>query len=112
MPKERITGDGPFVVKVGWDHHGSVQVGVEGEGERSLFWLLLGDTQTLTRLGEQVGELTGDNDEAVGRSLLNVIDVASGDNCSGVWSNLDRYGLNHLIRILRRARDQAFGKDE
>jgi len=26
--------------------------------------------------------------------------------------NLDRAGLNQLIRVLRAARDQAFGKDE
>jgi len=30
----------------------------------------------------------------------------------GVYINLDRNGLNDLIRHLRRARDKAFGKDE
>lgn len=25
---------------------------------------------------------------------------------------LDRYGINQMIRVLRRARDQAFGRDE
>ena len=28
------------------------------------------------------------------------------------WSELDRRGINELIRHLRRARDQAFGRDE
>lgn len=29
-----------------------------------------------------------------------------------VWVHLDRRGINDLIRHLRRARDQAFGRDE
>lgn len=31
---------------------------------------------------------------------------------SDLWVSLDRKGVNDLIRILRRARDAAFGKDE
>jgi len=31
---------------------------------------------------------------------------------SGLWADLDRQGCNDLIRILRRARDSAFGRDE
>lgn len=31
---------------------------------------------------------------------------------SSVWASLDRAGVNRLIRALRRARDQAFGRDE
>lgn len=30
----------------------------------------------------------------------------------GFWVDLDRAGINNLIRNLRRARDQAFGRDE
>ena len=30
----------------------------------------------------------------------------------GFYVNLDRKGINDLIRNLRRARDQAFGRDE
>lgn len=30
----------------------------------------------------------------------------------GWYVNLNRYQVNELIRILRRARDQAFGRDE
>lgn len=30
----------------------------------------------------------------------------------GLYVNLDRRGINDLIRHLRRARDQAFGRDE
>lgn len=30
----------------------------------------------------------------------------------GLYMELDRVGINDLIRLLRRARDQAFGRDE
>lgn len=30
----------------------------------------------------------------------------------GWFLNLDRPAINHLIRVLRRARDQAYGADE
>jgi hypothetical protein len=30
----------------------------------------------------------------------------------GWWIDLDRHGINNLIRLLRKARDAAFGKDE
>jgi hypothetical protein len=30
----------------------------------------------------------------------------------GQFVDLDRYTLNRLIRVLRRARDQAYGRDE
>ena len=32
-------------------------------------------------------------------------------NESGMFTSLDREGINRLIRTLRTARDQAFGKD-
>jgi hypothetical protein len=31
---------------------------------------------------------------------------------SSQWCDLDRHTINELIRFLRRARDQAFGRDE
>lgn len=34
------------------------------------------------------------------------------DGSAGYYVDLDRDGINRLIRTLRRARDQAFGKDE
>ena len=29
-----------------------------------------------------------------------------------IWMDLDRAGINALIRLLRKARDRAFGRDE
>lgn len=34
------------------------------------------------------------------------------DGAAGYYVDLDRRAINDLIRILRRARDQAFGRDE
>jgi hypothetical protein len=31
---------------------------------------------------------------------------------TGLWGTLDRDGCNRLIRVLRRARDQTFGRDK
>ncbi len=31
---------------------------------------------------------------------------------NGVWGTFDREGINRLIRMLRHARDQAYGRDE
>lgn len=71
MPREtigRVTEGERYNVKVGWDHMGSVQVGVD---------------ETPAVVGE-----------------------------TGAWVTLDRHGCNDLIRILRRARDAAFGRNE
>ena len=39
-------------------------------------------------------------------------DAMLGSPESGLFVDLDRGGVNELIRHLRRARDQAFGRDE
>lgn len=44
--------------------------------------------------------------------LGTVYDRDSYDPCLGVYVDLDRNQINKLIRVLRRARDQAFGRDE
>lgn len=44
------------------------------------------------------------------------LDAASDDQAPGYvppqFADLDRDGINRLIRVLRRARNQAFGSDE
>lgn len=34
------------------------------------------------------------------------------DELGGAWHDLDRSGINNLIRALREARDKAYGRDE
>lgn len=43
------------------------------------------------------------------------IDISWGTDHPGVFANdvpMDRSAVNRLIRVLRRARDQAYGRDE
>lgn len=118
MPKETIKSDtGPYDVRIGWDRFGSVQVGVEGNEGRSLLWLLYGDLQQRTELGKIVDELAaiGLKDEELGAELLNRLDLLSGfgdRGYVGVWSDLNRNGCNRVIKLIRKARDASFGKDE
>lgn len=121
MPKETISRswETPFHVQVGWSAERDVQVGVVGTEGRSIVWLLYGsDERSLTKIGEWVRQNLADlpSDEQRGRELLNFLDTfgasAEGPGYSGIWSDLDRHGCNQLIQVVRRARDQAFGKDE
>lgn len=49
-------------------------------------------------------------DDEIGRMIL---DAVTGSTTSdGLWTWLDRAGVNRLIRLLRKARDNAFGRDE
>lgn len=45
-----------------------------------------------------------------GRAVLDSVEGSS--SVIGYWSWLDRPGTNRLIRLLRKARDSAFGRDE
>lgn len=54
-------------------------------------------------------------------AMLNLLDTAGdtpadspreSSGYSAVWATLDRDAVNRLIRVLRRARDQAYGRDE
>lgn len=52
--------------------------------------------------------------DARGTAILNALDTAAGSVILGsLWFPMeDRRQVNHLIRLVRRARDAAFGKDE
>lgn len=40
------------------------------------------------------------------------IDGEGDEKFKSVWSDMNRHQVNDLIRLLRRARDQTFGRDE
>lgn len=106
MPKEVVYGsDVPFgtpeqpgrsIIEVRWAH--------EREG------------------GDHVQVVSKCVDAADGGRLIKDEPIQSGDTTivnytpihytDGFYVQLDRRGINQLIRHLRRARDQAFGRDE
>jgi hypothetical protein len=138
MPKEIIYGAAvegykePFHVKVGWTADREVQVGVEADEDRSLFWLLLGigsaypaeeTNARLDRLGKEIREIVARRepgeqgqdwwpDHQVGADVLNLLDAITIMRYSGVWATLDRLACNRLIKNIRKARDSAYGRDE
>lgn len=87
MPKEVIRGR-EFNVVVGWSQHCGVQVATEMREPQ--------DSDAPQNL-EQLVATWGDGTKAHAR---------------GLYSDLDRQQINELIRVLRRARDSAFGRDE
>jgi hypothetical protein len=89
MPKELIyTPDAQFILEVNWGRDtGHIQIGSTtrpGQGNITL------------PLAELVREWDDDTKELA----------------TGLFCTLDRYYVNKLIRVLRHARGQAFGKDE
>lgn len=131
MPKETIQDTaGAYDVRVGWAPD-SVQVGVESAGGFSLVSMLYGDGDACRLVGLRVCERLGhrldqsvqtDEDKnlalmQLGREVLNIVEASQSNptvapSYTGIWSTLDRAGLNRLIRVLRRARDAAYGRDE
>lgn len=103
MPKEVIYGDGlPYgtpddpgparsIVEIGWTSGSHVEIATRcvRAADHSVY-------------EPQPGEPGADEDLA-GQKIPRAF---------GVYLTLDRKGINDLIRHLRRARDQAFGRDE
>lgn len=92
MPKERVRDiAGIFDVQVGWRSDGDVQVAV-----------VTTDGTPLSKVVESWrtdnGQERQDSDGEYVRS-------------DGIWSTLDRSSINRMIRLLRKARDAAFGTD-
>lgn len=139
MPRETIrmnSEDNTFDIKVGWTKDMSMQIGLEEAQGRSLAWVLFGGSAE--RLGEEVQKAiaAGTNpedkftvknmsgnlvineinvpltNEETGWAILNILDVTTRGPVSGIWATPSRHEVNELIRVLRRARDSAFGRDE
>ena len=108
MPKERVRGTddatpyGPdvpavSVVEVGW-HRDAEHVELASKCVRS------DDGSDYVPLLEPLQFAPGE--------LGELVELEAGPVRSGFYVPLDRRGVNELIRTLRRARDQAYGKDE
>jgi hypothetical protein len=90
MPKEKIYGDKPF----GEEHPEQSVVEVRWDQESGYF-------QIATK--EAMAEVFMAGDELPENTIPAQY---------GWYVTLDRRGINDLIKTLRRARDQAYGRDE
>lgn len=126
MPRETVQdATSAYTVKVGWRADQDVQVGVEQPAGYSLLSQLYGDDATLTSIGNAVLDITGWRADMAAQGAVvepwepaelgrRVLDAIEGSALShtGLWATLDRAGINRLVRLLRRARDAAYGRDE
>lgn len=136
MPREIIESvdvdTRPPRVNVVWGPDTYVQVATTTYDSIPFWWQVLGigedeeaTEKRLTVLGELVRAVVNENAaidngvtgraaepaSKVGRDFLNALDVKYG-SLDGMFVTLDRRKINDLIRVLRRARDSAFGRDE
>lgn len=102
MPKEKVFDSaGLFDLEVGWSSLGEcVQVGLLVHDGRSIAdWLT-----------ESSGdELPPGTRGGVPREAGEQMKLAQ---FTSLWSTLDRAQINRLIRMLRKARDDSYGRDE
>jgi hypothetical protein len=137
MPRETVHPSNPssehepFVLTVGWHRDMDVQVGVEcrdrGDGQHHLIDQVYGgELETIGRLlfEKLRAELPAaflpldfrdSGEEAhvmalVGRQVLDAV-TGSTTFGTGVFVHPNRYQINQLILLLRKARDAAYGKD-
>lgn len=113
MPKEVIYGlslpygedsPGRSVIEVSWSRHGSVQVATKcvHAADESDYHPPLEPIEVVPSFPAI---------EVAGEPVYTELQMAEGIR-SGFYLDLDRAGINAVIRSLRRARDQAFGRDE
>lgn len=128
MPRETISdATGAYDVKVGWQPDRDVQVGVVTTAPTLLRQLYSEPTMLETigldlkaRFGIEISDDLTNEEKSEAMRQIAIAARDAFDNVSfdpdgpylGVWSTLDRAGCNRLIRVLRRARDAAFGRDE
>lgn len=119
MPRETIYSDQQFNVSVGWWPDRDLQVGVTTTQEQTLLRALYGDAATISKIGKAAVAAFGLDDSqgfdyaSAGAKVLDLVENAGDYPYQGIWSTLgNRMDPNRLIKVLRKARDAAFGHDE
>lgn len=138
MPRETVPhhpADGQFQVQVGWQRDTDMQLGITvpdtGSGQHHLVDYFYGSVPVCTEVGRLTWEKlhtlvpeafqpldfrSSDQEVefylSVGRQVLDAVTGAEDGPSTGLWWTPSRFQVNALIRLLRRARDQAMGRDE
>lgn len=85
-------------------------------GSYGIVDVIYGSDENLAEIGKLFREkLSGVeillNDKDLGRMILDAV-TGSNDSFNSAWVWLDRPATNRAVRLLRKARDSAFGRDE
>jgi hypothetical protein len=142
MPRETVPnqpGDQQFQVKVGWQKDMHMQVGIETPegpaGQHHLVDYFYGQPAVLAQIGTALANAIHDEDhelnaalfalrearesdtdqaarQHVGRQVLDIVTGSGEGPSTGLWWTPTRFQVNSLIRLLRKARDAAYGRDE
>ncbi len=101
MPRESVYDSASlFSIEIGWDKERSnVQVGLAVNSDKSIAQYLAG-VQDAEMHDVEI------NDGSV------VTDIVKLPGFNSLWATLDREQINRMIRLLRKARDDAYGRDE
>jgi len=103
--------------------YGSAQQ-LERIGKRAVAagWRTMSLTPDLEGLNPEQARALAETYREIGREVLNAVqdgpDPATREEArptygyENAWTHLDRSGVNRLVKVLRRARDAAFGADE
>lgn len=132
MPKHTVNNPNPLAVGekrfrlvVGWNRDMDVQVGIETDdqpdgqhhlvdhvygGEAATIGAALRARLGLDELYDREGSQLDYDNADLGRMVLDAV-TGSTPFGTSVWTHPDRQGINRMIRLLREARDQAYGKD-
>lgn len=127
-PHDPASGPLPFQMQVGWQRDMDVQVGISTHDDRHLVDYVYASEETSIgrsvwdRLHELAPEAfkpldfkTSDQEDEffkkVGRETLDSV-TGSTPFGTSVWWNPGRVQINQFIRLLRKARDAAYGRDE
>ena len=118
MPREVVTRDA-FQLEVTWGQDTHVQLGLRTSHSTKTSSHLV--TQLYERQMTDVGKAASQAIFAtpepnkdysdIGDKVLRAMQHMSPEFDS-LWCDLDRHEINKLIKVLRRARDSAYGRDE
>jgi len=105
MPKEKIRDESGVLTQVAWSHDQYVEIAtLHTDPPAFIAWCRMLVDEYDRAKADAGGVPPVPHISDPGR-------LFSGESMGMYWSP-NRYQINELIRVLRRARDQAFGRDE
>lgn len=125
--QERINGS-MFDMLVQWQVGDMVGIGIETPDGKHIVDALYGEDESMEKIGHLFAEMLKKDrnidahegyrnanalatiDMELGRMILDA--VTGSEPYNGIWTWFDRGSCNRLVRLVRKARDFVFGRDE